>query len=286
MPQVSPSDPRHLSSHRSVSTAQRWELFGCALHGHIYVGDDAAVVTEVDAPFVRVLGGLRWHRCLRCDAWQNLPVPEVAARDRVSRREEVTLPLRGRALRDRYVLRLIAFDRAVHVVLLAAIALALFVFASHRASLESAYNGMMNALVGSSGSSATLRGWLGHFRRLFLFTPSHLYELGVAASVFAALEATEMVGLWCAKRWAEYLTFLATCVFLPLEIDELANSVSVLKVVVFVLNVVIAGYLLIAKRLFGLFGGGRAIEARSAESGGWAAFDRSTPPLLRSEEHG
>jgi uncharacterized membrane protein (DUF2068 family) len=260
-------------------TTHRWELLGCTLHGHELVGEDAATVTESDAPFVRQLGGLRWHRCLRCDGWFPLPIPEQPARDRVPSRDEIELPDRGRVLRDRFVLRLIAFDRAIHVVVLVTIAVALLLFVSHRSSLESTYDGVMNSLLGSSGGPKALRGWLGHLRHFFIFSPQHLDELAVVALCYAALEAAEMVGLWLSKRWAEYLTFVATCLLLPLEVYELTTKLSPLKIVVFVLNLAVAIYLLLAKRLFGVRGGGEAVEARRSEASGWAAFDRATPPL-------
>ena len=47
----------------------RYELLGCGLHGHRLVGTDAAAVRPGDALLVREgTEGLRWHRCLRCDA--------------------------------------------------------------------------------------------------------------------------------------------------------------------------------------------------------------------------
>ena len=55
-----------------------------------------------------------------------------------------------------------------------------------------------------------------------------------AVAVYAALEGIEAVGLWLGKRWAEYLTFIATIVFIPYEIDELTKGVSALKLVTFV----------------------------------------------------
>jgi uncharacterized membrane protein (DUF2068 family) len=256
-----------------------WELLDCALHGHVHVGVDAAEVTDEDSEFVRGIGGIRLHRCLRCDGWHHQPEPAVPGRQSVPTRDEIELPDRGRALRDRFVLRLIAFDRAVHVVILVAIALALFIFASHRTSLERSYDSIMNSLLGSSGGPHALRGWLGHLRGVFVFSPKHLYELAIAASLYAALEAAEAVGLWYSKRWAEYLTFIATCALLPLEIYELTNKLSVLKIVVLVLNLAVAIYLLLAKRLFGLRGGSAAIDARRSDASGWAAFDRATPPL-------
>src|SRR6185437_2880067 len=52
-------------------------------------------------------GGLRWYRCLRCDSWLALTPPEHPARKYPPARDEIMLPLRGKPLRDRYILRLI-----------------------------------------------------------------------------------------------------------------------------------------------------------------------------------
>ena len=40
-----------------------------------------------------------------------------------------------------------------------------------------------------------------------------------------------MVGLWLNKRWAEYLTFIATTALVPFEVYELTNGVSVFKII-------------------------------------------------------
>jgi uncharacterized membrane protein (DUF2068 family) len=161
-------------------------------------------------------------------------------------------------LRDRYVLRLIALDRAVHVVLLAALAFVIFFFVGNHAALQRDYQQIVEAFGGPSRAHP----FLGPLRHFFSITPTQLDEAGAGVTAFAALEAVEMVGLWFAKRWAEYLTFIATAVLLPLEVYELWSKVSVLKVITFVINLVIAVYLLWAKRLFGLNGGERADEER------------------------
>src|ERR1700689_4338459 len=96
----------------------RYELIGCGLHGHELLGTDAAALRPDDAIFARETGGLRWYRCLRCDSWVALSPPDHPAREYPPSRDEVTLPLRGKPLRDRYVLRLIALERVVHFVVL------------------------------------------------------------------------------------------------------------------------------------------------------------------------
>jgi uncharacterized membrane protein (DUF2068 family) len=262
---------------RRPRPSNRYELLTCAWSGHVLVGTDAALITPDDALLVRADGAVRWHRCLRCDDWVQRPAPERPARDRLERREEITLPLRGSALRDRYVLRLIALDRAVHVVVLTSLAIVLFTFAAHDQVLHRDYENIMDALAGGAPGASQARGVLGSLGRAFTYSPSHLRILGGVLLAYAALEATEMVGLWLNKRWAEYLTFVATTVLVPFEVYELTHSVSVFKLVTLAINLAVVIYLLFAKRLFGLRGGHRAEEARRELSGGWGAIERATP---------
>jgi uncharacterized membrane protein (DUF2068 family) len=257
--------------------SNRYELLTCAWSGHVLVGLDAAAVTPEDALVVRQDGAVRWHRCLRCDDWVRRDEPAQPDRPRVEQRDEIRLPLRGAALRDRYVLRLIALDRALHVVVLTGLAVALFTFAAHDQALHHDYQNIMNDLAGGTPGASQARGFLGYFGRAFKYSPAHLRVLGVALLAFAALEAAEMVGLWLNKRWAEYLTFIATTALVPFEVYELTNGVSVFKIIALIINVAVVLYLLLAKRLFGLRGGRAAEHARREASSGWEAIERATP---------
>src|SRR6202035_1034595 len=106
---------------------------------------------------------------------------------------------------------------------------------------------------------ATSRRAVVHdLERLFAVSITNLYLAGAAVAAYSVLEGTEAVGLWLGRRWAEYLTFVATVIFVPYEIYELTKSVSALKVIALVINLAIVAYLLIAKRLLGLRGGGKA----------------------------
>jgi uncharacterized membrane protein (DUF2068 family) len=189
------------------------------------------------------------------------------------------VPLRGRPLRDKYVLRLIAVDRLIHFLVLSALAAAIFLFASNKVALNADFTKILNDLQGGFGGpvNPTHHGIVHDLQRLFAVSTNNLYLLGVAVAAYACLEGIEAVGLWLAKRWAEYLTFIATIVFIPYEIDELAKGVSALKLVTFILNLAIAVYLLWAKRLFGLHGGGRAERAEHERDTGWPAIERSSP---------
>jgi uncharacterized membrane protein (DUF2068 family) len=262
---------------RTQRPERRYELLTCAWSGHELVGETAGVVTPEDALVVREFDGQRWCRCLRCDGWMVVPVPEEPTDERVPSREEIEIPLRGPALRDRYVLRLIALDRTIHVVILVFLAVVFLTFANHNKALHDDYQNIMNALNGGGAAATRFRGVLGYLRGAFNYSPTHLYVLAAIAIGYACLEGTEAVGLWFNRRWAEYLTFVATSLLIPYEIYELLLRLSVLKLVAFVLNVLVAAYLLYAKRLFGLRGGHAVLEARKRELGGWTALEAAMP---------
>jgi len=251
-------------------------MLTCAWKGHFLVGTDAARITPEDALVVREYGGVRWHRCLRCDDWVTLAIPPHPTRDGVENRADIELPARGPILRDRYVLRLIAVDRAVHVVVLSLLAVVLFTFARHDHSLHRDYVNIMNDLSGGDPGASQARGILGYIGRAFKYSPDHLITLGLVIVAYAALEATEMIGLWLNKRWAEYLTLVATTALVPYEVYELLNGVSAFKLVAFIINVAVVVYLLFAKRLFGLRGGHHAEQLRRESLGGWAAIEKAT----------
>jgi uncharacterized membrane protein (DUF2068 family) len=74
--------------------------------------------------------------------------------------------------------------------------------------------------------------------------PRKFIALGIAACVYATLFAVEGWGLWNGKRWAEYLTVIATASLIPLEIWELHHGFTWVKLGALVLNVVIVLYLI------------------------------------------
>jgi uncharacterized membrane protein (DUF2068 family) len=262
---------------RARRPTNRYELFTCAWKGHFLVGTDAAQIDSSDDWLVREKDGVRWHRCLRCDDWVLRQIPEHPTREQVEGRDEIEVPARGPVLRDRYVLRVIACERAIHVVVFSLLAVVLFTFARHSHSLHRDYVNIMNDLSGGDPGASKARGILGYLGRAFKYSPSDLIKLGFVLAAYAALEATEMVGLWFAKRWAEYLTFIATTAFVPFEIYELTHGISALKMLTLVVNLAVVLYLLFGKRLFGLRGGQRAEMARRETLGGWAAIQKATP---------
>ena len=257
----------------------RYELIGCGLHGHELLGTDAARLRAEDAIFAREDDGLRWYRCLRCDSWLPLTLPGQPTTEYPPPRDDVVLPLRGRPLRDRYVLRLIALDRALHFLVLGALAAGLFLFANNKSMLHSDFTRILKDLQGGLGGPVnnSQHGIVHDLQRLFAVSTRNLYLVAAGAAAYAALEGSEAVGLWLGRRWAEYLTFIATVVFVPYEIYELTKSITWLKLLALAINLLIVIYLLLAKRLFGLRGGGKAEQAERDKDYGWPAIERATP---------
>lgn len=257
-----------------------YELIGCGLRGHELVGTDVAEIRPVDSLLVREAGdGLRWYRCVRCDAWVAMPPPDAPTRQHLPELSEITLPLRGRPLRDRYVLRLIALDRLVHFLVLGALAVAVFLFAANRAAFSHTFYRVLDAVQGGVGgpSGRGGRGILRELQRAFAAKSSTLWLVGCVLTGYAVLEGVEAVGLWFAKRWAEYLTFIATTLLLIPEIYELTGRITITKIITLLINLAVVVYLLLAKRLFGLRGGGRAEAAEYAHDTGWQALERTLP---------
>jgi uncharacterized membrane protein (DUF2068 family) len=259
-----------------------WELVACGYGGHILVGTDAAELRAEDAVFAREQPPIRWHRCLRCDSWLALPPPAQPTREHPPERDEIELPVRGKGLRDKVVLRVIAVDRAFHFLILMLLGIGVIAFAGNESSLRDAYYRILTALQGGvAGGPVQSTGHVGilhELDKLFTLRSGTLREVGAALLAYGLLEGVEAVGLWHAKRWAEYLTFLATTILLPLEIYEIIHRQSALKIIGFIVNVAVVVYLLFAKRLFGLRGGGKADEELRARDTSWEAIERATPP--------
>ena len=76
-----------------------------------------------------------------------------------------------------------------------------------------------------------------------------LEQISAGTFVYASLFLTEGVGLFLQRRWAEYLTVIATASFLPFELYELAVLFSVPRLVLLTGNLAIVWYLAVLIRM-------------------------------------
>ena len=80
--------------------------------------------------------------------------------------------------------------------------------------------------------------------RLTALRQHQIGVFGAGALAYGALELVEGVGLWLRKRWAEWLTIIATSLLVPLELYELVRRATTLKTVGLTVNILIVLYLL------------------------------------------
>jgi uncharacterized membrane protein (DUF2068 family) len=168
----------------------------------------------------------------------------------------------------------------LHFVVLGLLAIAVFLFANHQQDLHDRFYRVLDDLqlaFGGNKSHGNKHGLLHLIDQLFTLQTSRLRLAGLGIGAYALLEGAEAVGLWFQKRWAEYLTFIATTALLPLEIYELTHTVTPFKIIALIVNLAIVIYLLFAKRLFGIRGGAAAEEALRERDVGLQALERVMP---------
>jgi uncharacterized membrane protein (DUF2068 family) len=238
-----------------------WDLRACAARGHeTYAPDEVALRERLHVP---TPSGESW-RCLRCGVFV------IGEPRRSGPADAAPILLRGRALRDAFILRLLAVERGIRGVAVLAAAFAVFWFRSSEAELSHYFESHLprwedaahavNYNLNDSGLVSTIR----HYLKLDATT---LTWIGIGLIAYGVVELLEAVGLWLLRRWAEYLAVVATSAGLPLEIYEMAKGVTATKFVVFLVNVGFVVYILLTKRLFGIRGGHAAYQAeRASES--------------------
>ncbi|MBV9100175.1 MAG: DUF2127 domain-containing protein [Candidatus Dormibacteraeota bacterium] len=160
--------------------------------------------------------------------------------------------------------RLIILDRLVKVVTLAVGGIVLLV-AERTGWLSGFVADAQQDLNLNPGSSLWERAVNSVVHQFGSLSTSVQTIFAIAAILYGLLEAVEAFGLVRRRRWAEYLVFLATIAFIPVEIEELARHPSALKGLAFAINVVIAVYLVWRKKLFQPRPPSEGLRAPSAE---------------------
>lgn len=76
--------------------------------------------------------------------------------------------------------------------------------------------------------------------------------VGISAGMFilSSLNLIEAYGLHMRRRWAEWLTVIATSLFIPLELYEVIQQQTMVRIGALVINIAIVYYLAKHKELF------------------------------------
>jgi uncharacterized membrane protein (DUF2068 family) len=252
-----------------------WSLLGCGAGGHVtFAPDEAGLRGRLG---VATPEGQAW-RCLRCGAFvigEPTASGPAASAPRVRRAEQV---------RSALILRIFAVERFIRALVFAALAIAVWRFSVSRLSFEQAYDRALpplKALLTDLGFRVDHSKLLGLLHDAFTVDPRTLGYIAIGLGAYTVIEVIEGVGLWLVKRWGEYFAMIATSLGLPLEIYDLVNKVTVLRVVAFVINLGLVLYLVLAKRLFGVRGGKKAYEAKLRSE---SILDAETAALAAGQE--
>ena len=238
-----------------------WSLRACGRRGHETYAPTEDALRErlhVDTP-----AGEAW-RCLRCgDFVVGSPAGTGPA-------DQAPLVLRGAALRDATILRLLAAERLIRAVVLLALGYGVLRFRGSQQNLRDTFERALPAakpLQDALHINLTDSAFVHRIQKVLESRPHTLTLLAIALFAYAALQLIEGVGLALLKRWGEYVAAVGTSIFLPLEVHELMKKVTVLRVSALVINIAAIAYLVWTKRLFGVRGGKAAFDAeRESES--------------------
>jgi uncharacterized membrane protein (DUF2068 family) len=256
-----------------------WNLRTCARRGH-----ETYAPSEPDlnrALHVRTAVGEAW-RCLRCGAF----VPGEPRRSGAA--ADAPIVLRGRALRDAVVLRLLSLERFIKGTLVLLGAYGVFRFRTSRDAVQRAFHEdlpLLKPLADKLGWNLEESSMVHTIRTVIEAQSKTLLWVAVGLLTYGILQLIEGVGLWLLKRWGEYFAVVATSLGLPIEIYELTERITWLRVGALIINVVAVAYIALSKRLFGLRGGHAAYEAERHEQSLLEIEAAGVRPRLTNRRH-
>ncbi len=237
-----------------------WNLRTCGRRGHVtYAPTEPELRERLHA---QTPVGAAW-RCLRCgDFVLGEPRGSGPASD-------APLVIRGRALRDALILRLLAVERWGRGILIVLAAYGIYRFRAHHDAIQRAFDEdlpLIRPLAVKLHFNLDDSSIVHSIRTVVDAQTSTLGWVAAALLGYGILQLIEGTGLWLLKRWGEYFAVVATSLGLPVEIYELIEKITTFRIIAFVINVAAVLYILLTKRLFGLRGGKAAYEAQRHEA--------------------
>ena len=231
-----------------------WSLRGCARKGHVtYAPDEESLRERLHVP---TPAGEAW-RCLRCATFV------VGEPHGHGPADQAPVVLRGKALKDATILRILAVERFGRGLLLLALAYGVVYFKDSKTSIKRTFDHAIPAakpLADVFNYDLDASPTVDRLRHLLDSNQHTLTLVAVGLLAYAGLQLVEGVGLFLLKRWGEYVAVIGTSAFIPLEVYELADKASPLKTGALIVNLVAVVYLVWSKRLFGVRGGHAAFE--------------------------
>jgi len=245
-----------------VKNRRRWQIdvLPCVF-GHVtYAPDEPELATRLS---VQTPTGHAWV-CLRCGSYV------VGEPSGAGPAEHAPLVLRGRALEDAILLRVFGVLRIMSGIVFLVAAFGIWRFNGSRAGLRTTlatYLPLVQPIADHLGIKLTDFTLMRYIEEILDAKSVTVLLVAGFVALYASLHLTEGIGLWLMKRWGEYVAAVGTSLFVPVEVYELVNKFTVVRVLVLLVNLFLVAYLVLTKRLFGARGGHKAYEAeRSNES--------------------
>jgi uncharacterized membrane protein (DUF2068 family) len=136
----------------------------------------------------------------------------------------------------------IAAERTLRAVVLVLVGIALIANPHHD------WGKTVAKFAGDLGLNPNSNGIEKIIHKLHAISSDRYAVYGIIALAYGALEAAEGYGLWRRRRWAEYLTVLATSLLFIPEIWEIAHKASPLKIAALLVNIAVVAYLIFRLR--------------------------------------
>ncbi len=231
-----------------------WSLYRCGRIGHITFAPDEPHLRE---HMRGETGSAELWQCLRCGTYvPGEPHGTGPAADAPAIR-------RGKEIRGDLILKLFAIERAIRFVIFGAVAFGIWRFANSDSIAQAINKDIPIVRDFARELGFTLNhALLEKIQSLLHVSSSNLRLLAFGVTGLAIVSGIEAFALWQAKRWGEYFAMIVTSLGLPFEIYELTKAVTITKIILFVLNLLLVGYLIYSRRLLGARGGKEAYEAR------------------------
>jgi uncharacterized membrane protein (DUF2068 family) len=237
-----------------------WNLRTCGRRGHVtYAPSEPQLRVRLQA---QTPVGPAW-RCLRCGTFV---LGEPRGSGPAADAPEV---LRGRGLRDAVVLRLLACERFFKGTLVLLAAYGVYRFRANHDAVQRAFNEdipLLKPLADKLHYSLENSSIVHTLHTVIEARSTTLLWVAVGLAVYGVLQYIEGTGLWLLKRWGEYFAVVATSIFIPIEVYELTERVTWIRVGALIINIAAVVYIAVSKRLFGIRGGRAAYDAERHET--------------------